>query len=568
MERMKESKIFHLGLCLAGSVSAGAYTAGVLDYLFETLQKWEERKKQNLPDTPSHDVKISVIGGASGGGMSGILAATTLQNDIEPVPFPKTLDEVLAERPGNKLYHSWVDMLGSDMFSLMLDTSDIQKNNILSLLNSDFIDKMADDLVRCEVNTIKVMPEYIYNPLKMFVTLTNLAGFPYEISYRGNTKLDKYYMAVHNDYACFQMKGDNKNDGWLNLDFFTGENVESAKQAAMATGAFPALLKSRIVRRKAKEVNAMKWMQFVDPVSGDEYVTQNVDGGLLNNEPFDKVRFVLNEITGQKDPVANNDPDQIESSILLVDPFPSEKPSEFKIDTHVLKTLGYTIDCLIGQGRAKPGDLAKSVNPYLAGQFLIAPSRRVPCEDGQEQQIQGEKAIASAALNGFGGFINKQFRVHDYFLGRYNCEIMLRDYFVIPESSVDKNPIFREGYTGVDKSRFCVIKKEKQIVNGKETEVEKKQYPIIPVFTERAGKFPIPIFSSGTNWPVISVKEVERFQPLIRRRAQAVLLNLLEVDWIKTVLLWIGAKVVLNKLVTKNIMEKILKELEEHKLIR
>lgn len=565
---MNENKTFHLGLCLAGSVSAGAYTAGVLDYLFETLAKWEERKKQNIPDTPGHDVRISIIGGASGGGMTGILAATTLQDDIEPVPFPKTLDEVLAERPGNKLYHSWVDMLGSDMFSLMLDTSDIQKNKILSLLNSDFIDKMADELVRCEVKKIKVMPEYIYNPLKMFVTLTNLAGFPYEISYRGNTNLNKYYMAIHNDYACFQMKGDNKNDGWINLDFFTGENVESAKEAAMATGAFPVLLKSRIVRRKAKEVNAMKWMDFVDPVSGDEYVTQNVDGGLLNNEPFDKVRFVLNEITGQKDPVANNDPDQFKSTILLVDPFPSEKPSDFKIDTNLLKTFGYTVDCLIGQGRAKPGDLAKSVNPFLAGQFLIAPSRRVPCEGAQEKQIQGERAIASAALNGFGGFINKEFRVHDYFLGRYNCEIMLRDYFVIPESSLGKNQIFKEGYAGVDKSKFCVIKKEKQIVNGKETEVEKKYYPIIPVFTERTGKFPIPVFSSGTNWPAISAKEVKRFQPLIRKRTQAVFLNLLEVNWIKTVLLWIGSKVVLNRLVTKNIIEKILKELEEHKLIR
>ena len=32
-----EDKTFHLGLCLAGAVSAGAYTAGVVDYLFEAL---------------------------------------------------------------------------------------------------------------------------------------------------------------------------------------------------------------------------------------------------------------------------------------------------------------------------------------------------------------------------------------------------------------------------------------------------------------------------------------------------------------------------------------------------
>jgi len=53
-----EEKNFHLGLCLAGAVSAGAYTAGVIDYLIEALDKWQKRKNENLPDTPSHNVVI------------------------------------------------------------------------------------------------------------------------------------------------------------------------------------------------------------------------------------------------------------------------------------------------------------------------------------------------------------------------------------------------------------------------------------------------------------------------------------------------------------------------------
>lgn len=567
---MEENKVFHLGLCLAGSVSAGSYTAGVLDYLLDALKIWEERKRQNVADTPTHDVRISVIGGASGGGMTGIIASSTLQNDIIPVKFPTSLKEVLADQPQNKLYHAWVDMLGEDMFSMMLDTSDIEKNStIASLLNSDFIDKLADILLRKEENNKKKFPAYISSPLKVFLTLTNLAGFPYEISYRGNTSLNKYYMAVHNDYACFKLNSaEEQKDEWIPLDFCSGKNVETARVAAMATGAFPVFLKSRLLSREAKEVNKIRWLKYVDPIEGKEYVTQNIDGGVLNNEPFEIVRFILSELTKQSDSTVYNDPDLFKSTILMVDPFPSEKPADFKIDTGLLKTLAYTIDCLLGQGRAKPGVLANSVNLELSGQFMIAPSRRIPFSNSKEEHAQGEKALASSSLYGFGGFLKKEFRVHDYFLGRYNCEIMLRDYFLIPESSIRQNPIFKEGYSIVDKSKFCILKKEKEIVNGKEVEVEKKYFPIIPLFSERTKGFPVPIFSSGTNWPGIETKEVERFKPLIRKRAQVILLTLLTKNKFRKILLWIGAKVVLNKIITKAVMKKIRNELMEHRLLK
>jgi len=44
---MSQDKTFHLGLCMAGSVSAGAYTAGVIDYLFEALNNWYAEKQKN-----------------------------------------------------------------------------------------------------------------------------------------------------------------------------------------------------------------------------------------------------------------------------------------------------------------------------------------------------------------------------------------------------------------------------------------------------------------------------------------------------------------------------------------
>ena len=91
---------------------------------------------------------IDVIGGASAGGMTAIITAAALYNEIKPVKFPGNDEEIYAEQPQNKFYHSWVDLLDKDMFSLMLDTSDISKDSeVYSLINADFIDKVADKVV-------------------------------------------------------------------------------------------------------------------------------------------------------------------------------------------------------------------------------------------------------------------------------------------------------------------------------------------------------------------------------------------------------------------------------------
>ncbi len=44
----------------------------------------------------------------------------------------------------NKLYHSWVDLTDRDMTPHLLDTGDIHGSGIVSLLNSSFIDQVAD----------------------------------------------------------------------------------------------------------------------------------------------------------------------------------------------------------------------------------------------------------------------------------------------------------------------------------------------------------------------------------------------------------------------------------------
>jgi predicted acylesterase/phospholipase RssA len=77
---------FHIGLVLSGAVSAGAYTAGVIDFLVQALDAWEQVKRDQEeanPDAqtwqvPWHRVKVRIITGASAGSITAAIAAPAL----------------------------------------------------------------------------------------------------------------------------------------------------------------------------------------------------------------------------------------------------------------------------------------------------------------------------------------------------------------------------------------------------------------------------------------------------------------------------------------------------------
>src|ERR1700744_1838737 len=233
-----------------------------MDYLLEALGEWEKRRGQ--PGVPTHKVQIPVMGGASAGGMTSVMAATSLNNPLPPIDKPS--DDLMAEHPENKLYHSWVDLTGVDMFSQMLDTSDIKNGSVISGLNSTFISPIATRVVSADPNQWQPLPPFIMPGLKIFTTLTNLQGFPYIVPFNDQNpqNAQKYNMTVHNDYACFQLTEDTitgPNDGWMPLNLKTNINTDVAANAAMATGAFPVGLESRLLTRDWQYVNANQWLK-------------------------------------------------------------------------------------------------------------------------------------------------------------------------------------------------------------------------------------------------------------------------------------------------------------------
>ena len=560
-DQTTDPNTFYIGLCMAGAVSAGAYTAGVMDYLIEALAEWEKRRGQ--PGVPTHRVQIPVMGGASAGGMTSVMAASALNNPLPPVDKPG--DDLLAEHPENKLYHSWVDLLGVDMFSQMLDTADVKQGSIISGLNSGFISQIAQRVVTADPDKWQPTPAFIKPGLKIFTTMSNLQGFPYNVPFSANSTQDpsKYNMVVHNDYACFELTESyitGPNNGWIPLNLKTKVNTDIAASAAMATGAFPVGLESRVVKRSAQYVNANPWLNDYlsgSPLPDGDYTTLNVDGGLINNEPFDKVRSVLDGLPGQEVDAVNNF-SKFTNTILMIEPFPTKPPKPISLSQGLLNVIGLTLSTMITQMRSKPLKVKDAMDDGCAGQYLITPSRRITGPDGIETEVAGELAIACGALGGFCGFINKNFRVHDYFLGRYNAKIFLRDYFTVPGDTLLKNPIFANGYANADKEKH----RSTQPGGG---------YQIIPVFAEATDySFPVLNFnkdSSDPNWPVVTDNDIDQYSGKIKDRMQAILLNMAELNWLTRSLLWVGAKVVLNRFIANKVITTIKDDLVAWKLL-
>jgi predicted acylesterase/phospholipase RssA len=574
-----ENKPFRIGLCMAGAVSAGAYTAGVVDFLMEALSEWEKRRGQ--PNVPSHRVVIPIMGGASAGGMTALLTASTVNNEIKTVPLPNP-NNLLDEHPENKLYHSWVDLIDKDMFPKMLDTSDISSGNVVSILNANFIDEVANKMIQSDTAHWQKTPVFFEMPVKIFSTLSNLKGFNYNVDFGGSNRNQKYDMTVHNDYACFELFDETtkvpNTPGWMPLNFKTGEFVQTARDAAMATGAFPIGLKSRILERDASYVNAIPWLKDVfknTPVIESPLKTLNIDGGMINNEPFEKVRDLLDAMT-IKDYKAECDVlnkeqkqeflseinsvyDHFENTVLMIDPFPSPDKIDFDYSQKITNIISKTLNAMTAQMRAKPINFRSAMVEQDASQFLISPSRKREDNDGVLKEFFGEEAIACGSMGGFGGFLSKEFRIHDYYLGRYNCEKFLRDHFTIPEDALQNNPIFAEGYKGIDKSIYLTSNTE-----------GKPSYPIIPIFSPRKTQetYPMPNFSCGSNWPKVSEDFINGFEKALRNRAEKIMLNIVKLSSTTAFFLKIGSFVILNKIVAKKVITIMKNSLHKCNLIQ
>jgi hypothetical protein len=535
---MAKQNTFRIGISMAGAVSAGAYTAGVMDYLLEALENWQEAKKLNLPGVPEHDVVIEVISGASAGGMTAVITSAAIQKKFPHINQQNYTEDANKENP---LYDSWVNLTeehDSDMMNQMLGTEDILSSpgtnpdkEVRSAFNSNFIEKIAKRILDSIVQDPNLKRKYIADDLDLFTTITNLRGFNYEMEFRTALGLREDRMTMHKDIVHFQLNpaGSYKNDGKIPVHFAApdGLNKKMLIDAAIATGAFPIGLSPRVVVRSPQYINDSPLLKitqgkgYLVPPTND-YNAVCVDGGVINNEPYDLTEKILlnrrkTEIELEKGKAEadkyqiERKPSTFDTTILMIDPFPNydDKPASDYFDLLALK---YAATRLFGAMRKqlmfKTEVLAKAydVNDYT--RFMIAPIRTA---NGTTQP----NSIACGSLEGFGGFFSRQFRIHDYMLGRRNCQRFIQQYFCVPIS--EGNPIIKFGYGNLDQASMKFFK-----------QMSPDYLPIIPDIRISDDNMQIvqPSVEGEFPYPAIGLKYLLDLEEKVQKRSEAILDNI------------------------------------------
>src|SRR5579871_2742171 len=452
---------FHLGINMAGAVSAGAYTAGVLDFFMEALEEWYAAKASPSPAVPMHAISIDVFSGASAGGMCAAIAAVMVQGTFQHIRNPA--DPSIKDTT-NKFYESWVNKI--DIEPLLQDNDLANGEPVVSLLDSSIIDEIADYALVPSTATAR---PYISKSLTLFLALTNVRGTPFSLNgtAAGSAEEDIAYYADR-----LQFETVNGATAPLSVSakpLPIGSNAGAwplLKEAAKATGAFPIFLAPRKLDRSAADYLNSPWepISVLDPPAvaphwplhaDDTLTTLNVDGGVTDNDPFQ----LAHDYLAIHNPLATLNPqtgdwenprlsDKANCAVLTVAPFPSDdlyNPQyDFDKNSGVFGMLPNLFTTLISQSRF----LGESLTAVLSGtsfsRFVLAPS---------DADNPTKAALQCGLLSAFGGFFERGFRAHDYQLGRRNCQKLLRDHFRLSTA----NPIIDAGLSQLDATTRAAV---------------------------------------------------------------------------------------------------------------
>lgn len=462
---------FEIGLVMAGACSAGAYTAGVIDFLFEALDCWAAAKAAGDPAVPDHRVLIRAASGTSAGGivaaLMGMLPFTGHYPMTDLATAPTAAAAANADR--NLLFRSWVRDID---IRALLATGDIDRGNgrVPSLLNGEALVRIADQAVAMVRNAVQgplpPAPPYLADPLQLFLCFTNMQGVPYVIRMASASEVRGHWVTSHAGCAHFAVFGsgagraEERPPGAIvvnspdTLGFPELDGWSWVRDAALASSAFPGGLPARPFRHRRAYHEGRHWFglgtlpipddavdiaPMLSRAGADSPEFWCVDGGLINNEPLEYARAALNaarsgQAGGGQGGALRADCRDADHSFILVDPFPEDESKlagEAPPAPDMLTSVVALLSILRAQAQFKPDEVMAALSESVRTRCLIAPTR-----DGA---IGGESNLASSGLAGFAGFLNEQFRMHDFQLGRHNCQRFLRDHFYL---HVD-NPIVR-----------------------------------------------------------------------------------------------------------------------------
>lgn len=551
---------FKIGLAMSGAISAGAYSAGVFDFLMEALSEWEkvrfDANGRPNPGVPQHRVGIVAMSGSSAGAITAAVGATSVARgcrESEPADFGT---DGRRSDPGSvprhvlpELYKAWVehpDFLESiDGIEPLLSNADLTGepaigldgkpiSKFVSLLNARSL-RDVGKLALTSKDPSAPQP-FLSASLHLFITMTNLRGIPYRIDFLGDGHTVEYGMMSHADRAYYRLDGVGAGDfvsAWasnstpivlqassLGAGVLNNEDWNGYLTHTLTSSAFPIGLAAQQVSMGADcykgrmfalplDLNRMAQVSPCWPATYEQTVTvtfAGVDGGALDNDPFQLLRYTLME-TPPHDEDGAHTPSKADRAVIMISPFPEPPSFELDpskaIDVSLLAVVKRLLPTFMQNARFKPEEVVKAYDRLDASRWLIGPLRYIQ-PDRREPY-----AIACGLLGGFGGFFDREFRRHDYELGRRNCQHFLAKWFgVAPD-----NP-------AVDQAALVALP---QPLNGRpplSTDLPKGRVAVIPLYGSAARAVKI------RPWPRISVKTFRDFMKAVEARRDALWKNL------------------------------------------
>jgi Patatin-like phospholipase len=537
-------KDFQVGLAISGAISAGAYASGVFDFLIQALDEWE--RSRGTPTVPNHRVGLKVMSGASAGAITAGIGAVALADaDSKPGKYVTPAFTYNYYLP--RLYDAWVvkptlvaETDGTPDFLTLTDldsrpkpendfshTSGIEVSDkgpilVTSLLNAQLLDAIAKAAI--DVQRVGPPRTYVSKTLHIYLTLTNLRGVPYEIPFIGGP----YHMISHGDRVHYALNG---LGAWPEVSAFGEQDKKRTLEAAwfetgnkwqkdewrdysvcaIASGAFPVGLSPRLIGAKlgtVKQDNEYDGRLFpMEDIVKNKSICPNfsrsvlaempfwftcADGGIIDNDPFEYARFSLKDDKKFDQRIVFN-VNEVDRAVIMISAFPEEKPIRQEGEPHsdIVSIFTALMPALINQARFKPEELALAADETHGSRYLIGPKRTV---DKKRERY----ALASGLLGGFGGFVARSFRDHDFQLGRRNCQQFLRTSFGLPEA----NPVVKSWAATVDRVQVAMPRMDDRPTH----------YGLVPLLGSAAAEVDLP------PWPRISQADFEKLQDRIAQR--------------------------------------------------
>jgi len=305
----------NIALILGGGASLGAYTGGAVTELFRAFEG----------NRHGSNVRVGVITGSSSGALTAALAARALIVNPSLLPW---------------IERAWID--GMDA-SILLNPRPTKRS---SILNAAALEEISRALITAEPASDDRPSPLLGDSLQLGITLSNLHGVRYELSYSFRNSPEQSF-------------GTRLFDDWIGFGLSRGDGArasvwEEIRRAAVASASFPFAFPPRLLARDASDFPGA-----VLPAGSTEIDMWYTDGGLFDNEPIGLAKRLAD-----RSPHSGGD-----WRYVLVDPFLRETaeaggppPTE---PSSAVQVAGLLAGAFLGQGGSKDWIRANRTNERL-----------------------------------------------------------------------------------------------------------------------------------------------------------------------------------------------------------